>query len=179
MLLYSPTVYRTEKVGDLSECKTLLLGIGNTLLSDEGVGVHLVRYLEREFPGRAAWTCLDGGTLSFTLAAEVGRHPYLIALDAAATGGPPGTLRLFEGAEMDRYLSGGRRSVHEVGLCDLLDMARLAGDLPLRRALLGIEPASLGWGEDLTPAVAAVLPEAARQVVGLIARWEREAAHNN
>jgi hydrogenase maturation protease len=169
-------VYSTEKAGDLSECKTLLLGIGNTLLSDEGVGVHLVRHLERQFPDQPGWTCLDGGTLSFTLAAELGRHPRLIALDAANTGGPPGTIRLFEGPAMDLYLTGGRRSVHEVGLCDLLDMARLAGDLPPRRALLGIEPASLDWGEALTPALAAALPEAARQVLALLARWDAEEA---
>jgi len=160
----------------LSERKTLLLGTGNTLLRDEGVGVHLVRNLERQLAGRPGVTCLDGGTLSFTLAAELGRHPRLIALDAAATGGPPGTVRLFEGAEMDRYLARGRRSVHEVGLSDLLDMARLAGDLPVRRALLGIEPASLEWGEELSPAVAQALPKAAQRVLELIDRWEKEDA---
>jgi len=155
----------------LSVPRTLILGIGNTLLSDEGVGVHLIRRLERQAAHRPELTLLDGGTLSFTLAAELGSHGALVAVDAAATDGPPGTVRLYEGEAMDRYLAGGRRSVHEVGLSDLLDMARLVGDLPSHRALLGIQPASLDWGETLSPEVEAALPEAVEQLFALLDRW--------
>jgi len=88
---------------------TLILGIGNNLLTDEGVGVHVVRYLEEHHGDVAGVTFLDGGTLSFTLAEPIAEHDNLIVVDAARFGEPPGTVRCLEGAEMDRYLTGNRR----------------------------------------------------------------------
>jgi hydrogenase maturation protease len=72
---------------------------------------------------------------------------------------------------MDRYLFGNRQSVHEVGLTDLFDIARLSDTFPSRRALVGIEPASLDWGDQLSPSLQAVVPEAANQVLRLIHSW--------
>lgn len=72
---------------------------------------------------------------------------------------------------MDGYLKGNRRSVHEVGLADLLDIARLSDHYPERRALVGIEPESMDWGEQPSPAVAAVIAEAAGEVMSLIETW--------
>jgi hydrogenase maturation protease len=73
---------------------------------------------------------------------------------------------------MDRFLrSTRRRTVHEVGLIDLLDMARLEGCLPRRRALLCIQPCRIDWSDALSAPVAQVLPEAARQARELLRRW--------
>ena len=73
---------------------------------------------------------------------------------------------------MDEFLtSTRRRSVHEVGLIDLLDMARLQGCLPRRRALLCIQPCRIDWSETLSTSVARALPEAARQAQVLLQRW--------
>lgn len=150
---------------------TLILGIGNNLLTDEGVGVHVVRYLERHHPRQAGITCLDGGTLSFTLAEPIAAHDNLIVVDAARLGEPPGTVRCLQGDAMDRYLTGNRASVHEVGLVDLLDIARLSATFPSRRALIGIEPASLDWGDAPSDEVAPAIAEAARMALALALDW--------
>lgn len=152
---------------------TLVLGIGNNLLTDEGLGVHAVRYLETHHPDEPGLTYLDGGTLSFTLAEPIAEHDNLIVVDAARFGESPGTVRCLEGDEMDRYLTGNRASVHEVGLMDLFDIARLSETFPDQRALIGVEPAELGWGEYLSPAVAPSLPRVAALVLELTARWRQ------
>jgi len=61
-----------------------------------------------------------------------------------------------------------------VGLTDLLDIARLSGHYPTARALVGIEPGGLDWGEEPTPAVARAVPEAARLVMDLIGKWAQQ-----
>ena len=150
---------------------TLVLGIGNTLLSDEGVGIHIVEYLAAHHGDKNHVTCLDGGTLSFVLADAIAEHDNLIVVDAARLGEAAGTVRCFEGADMDRYLTGNRCSVHEVGLTDLLDIARLSGTFPEHRALIGVQPHSLEWGEALSERVVPAVGSAARQVLVLLQRW--------
>jgi hydrogenase maturation protease len=150
---------------------TLVLGIGNNLLTDEGVGIHVVRYLEAHHPDEPGLTYLDGGTLSFTLAEPIAEHDALIVVDAARFNEPPGTVRCLEGDKMDRYLTGNRQSVHEVGLTDLLDIARLSDTYPTRRALIGIEPHSLDWGEEPSPAVAPSVAQAAALVLRTARSW--------
>jgi hydrogenase maturation protease len=150
---------------------TLILGIGNNLLSDEGVGVHVAWYLHEHHPDTPGVTFLDGGTLSFTLAEPIAGHDNLIVVDAARLGEPAGTVRCLEGEDMDRYLTGNRHSVHEVSLTDLLDIARLSGTLPQHRALIGIEPASLDWGDRPSAAVAGTIAPVAQMALALAARW--------
>ncbi len=75
---------------------------------------------------------------------------------------------------MDQQLSGKGKSVHEVSLADLMDIARLSDTLPWRRALVGIEPAEMGWGDSLTPAVEAAVPQAMDNVRALVERWSSE-----
>ena len=149
-----------------------MLGIGNTLLSDEGIGIHVLNYLREHHPNLAGVTYLDGGTLSFTLAGEVEEADNLIVLDAALLKAEPGTVRTFAGADMDRYLGTAKRSVHEVGLLDLLDIARLTNALPANRALVAIQPQELGWGERPSDSVAAAVPRAAAEVLALLQAWE-------
>ena len=152
---------------------TLVLGIGNTLLTDEGVGVHAVRYLEDHHADVPDTHYLDGGTLSFTLAGSIENARNLIVIDAAQLDTNPGTVRTFVGADMDRFLSGNtKRSVHEVGLMDLLSIARLADHLPENRALIGIQPGNIDWGENPTAPVQAALPIACQHAVNLINQWQ-------
>lgn len=150
---------------------TLILGIGNNLLTDEGIGVHVVQYLEKHHADTPDVTFLDGGTLSFTLAEPMAEHDNLIVVDAARLGEPAGTIKCLEGEDMDRYLKGNRASVHEVGLVDLFDISRLSGTFPKNRALIGVEPESLGWGDYPSPAVAPAIAGAARRALDLAARW--------
>jgi len=157
----------------IKNATTLVLGLGNTLLSDEAVGIEVIRRLE--LAADLEQVCfLDGGTLGFTLAVPIADHPRLIVVDAARMGKPPGTTRIFEEEAMDRQLGGKGKSVHEVSLADLMDMARLAGTLPLRRALVGIEPAAVDWGDTLTAAVETAVPMAMDAIRALIHRWNVE-----
>lgn len=166
---------------DKSFNSTLILGIGNTLLSDEGVGVHVIRAIAKDLAESLNEhdhiQIIDGGTLSFTLLADVQSHDNLIAIDAAQLKAAPGEMKCFAGPEMDRYLRSGRKSVHEVGLSDLLDMARLSNHLPKNRALIGIQPASTDWGEQLTHMVAAAVPKAVTQAYGLLKQWDAFNGH--
>ena len=149
----------------------LVLGIGNSLLSDEGVGVHAIRSLEMDVPLPGV-QYLDGGTLSFTLAGTIEDSEQLIVVDAAELGAPAGTVRCFEGVAMDGFLGSNRkRSVHEVGLIDLMAIVALQGRLPARRALIGVQPEITGWGERPSQAVADAIPAACDIARGLIREW--------
>lgn len=151
---------------------SLVLGFGNLLLSDDGAGVQILAQL-RLLPGSQSALFIDAGTLSFSLLPYIEAASSLLAIDAADIGGSPGAIGLYEGAAMDAFLrSTRRRTVHEVGLIDLMDMARLSGCLPPRRALLCIQPGRIDWSEQLSPPVTAALPEAARQASALIERWQ-------
>ena len=151
--------------------RTLVLGIGNILLGDEGAGVHVVQHLARAYADDDRVNCLDGGTLSFSLTADIQDHDHLIVVDAALLNEKPGSVKCFEDSAMDRYLGSVRRSVHEVSLLDLMDMARLTGSLPEHRALVGIEPEFIDWSETPSAAVSTAIPVAAEQIQELIAKW--------
>ncbi len=153
--------------------RILVLGLGNDLLTDEAVGIRVIRHLAERQPRPEGVDLLDGGTLSFTLAGPIAAATGLIVVDAARLGATPGTVGVFEDEAMDRKLAGACSSVHEVGLTDLLDIARLTDSLPPRRCLVGIEPAEIGWGSALTPAVESAVPAAAARVVEIIERWRR------
>ena len=149
--------------------KTLVLGIGNVLLSDDGAGVHVARKLAQDLAGSEDVEVIDGGTLSFTLAPLISAAQRLIILDATELGLPPGAVQTFVGSEVDSLFGRARLTVHEVNLRDVLDIARLTDGLPAERALVGIQPASLGWGMEPTAAVSSALESAASCVVELLA----------
>jgi hydrogenase maturation protease len=156
--------------------KTLVLGIGNTLLADEGIGVHVLQALAAHLGTRADVTLIDGGTLSFTLAGPIAEAEALIVVDAANLRAEPGAWALLEGDEMDAFLTGNRKaSVHEVGLADLRAIALLAGHWPEKRAMLAIQPHTVDWGEAPTPPVAAVIPAVCDAIVKQIGDWQRAA----
>jgi hydrogenase maturation protease len=152
----------------------MVLGIGNTLLQDEGAGVHAMRQLQHEFAGCADVEFIDGGTLSFSLAGPIGETECLLVIDAAELGEKPGTVRVFCDAEMDRFLGANRkRSVHEVGLLDLLAVSLLTGSLPAQRVMVGIQPGTLDWGETPSAAVMAALPTACSRAREHILAWQK------
>ena len=155
---------------------TLILGIGNTLLCDEGVGIHALNLLQLYHPDLPNLTYVDGGTLSFTLAAYIEDCDNLIVFDAAELKAPAGTVRAMVGLEMDEFLGAARRSPHEVGLLDLFDIARLTESLPTNRALIGIQPQHIGWGMSPTEPVESALPVAVNEAEELLVRWNQLSA---
>ena len=140
---------------DTQRANVLILGIGNLLLSDEGVGVHAVRCLsERELPPGVE--VLDGGTSGADLVDHLEGRTKVVVIDAASGDGPPGTVYRCEARELIEQE--GALSLHEFGLADSLHMAERLGCAPKRVIVLGVQPATLEPGLELSPEVSAVLP---------------------
>ena len=126
-------------LADVSAAQTLVLGLGNILLTDDGVGVHVLRALcglQYEGVIDPKIALCDGGTIGLALLSEVETSGALIAIDATEMHAPPGAVRSFVGKEMDAQLAGPKRTAHEVALADLMMAANLAGKAPPRRALM-------------------------------------------
>lgn len=156
--------------------KTLVLGIGNTLLTDEGIGIRVLQALEPELANWPDVTLLDGGTLSFTLAGPIAETDALIVVDAANIKRQPGGWRLLEGEAMDAFLMSDRKAtVHEVGLTDLRAIAILSGHWPEKRALLAIQPERVEWGEQPSAAVAAAIAPVCDAIIEQIRAWQHVA----
>lgn len=151
-----------------------MLGVGNPIMSDDGVGLRLLSALASLEPPLDGVEYVDAGTLSFLLLPRIEDCESLLLLDAARFGGPAGEFRAVDGARMDEFLKSSSCSVHEVGLRDLLDAARLTEALPARRALVGIEPGRVAWGESLSPAVEASIPAAVTLARSILERWSRD-----
>lgn len=156
---------------------TLMLGIGNALLSDEGAGVHALNLFQSYHPEQVNLTFVDGGTLSFTLAAFIEDCDNLIVFDAAELKAPAGTVKTMAGHDMDAFLGAARRSPHEVGLLDLFDIARLTESLPENRALIGIQPRSIEWGMSPTAPVERALTTAVAEAERLLVGWKQLPPH--
>jgi hydrogenase maturation protease len=136
--------------------KPLILGVGNLLMGDEGVGVAAIRYLETKgFANRAE--LVDGGTSGFHLLGLFRDRQHIILIDAATDGKPIGTVSLIH----PRYASDfpPTLTAHDIGLKDLLESAALLGDLP-EVDLITVSIGDLGlMTMELSPAVAAALPQ--------------------
>jgi hydrogenase maturation protease len=164
-----------KSLAEVPVTRSVVLGIGNVLLTDEGAGVHAARLIAQRLAGRTCVQVLDGGTLSFTLEPVIAGADRLIVLDAMQLGAPPGTVQRFLDAEVDEVLGRARLSVHEIGLRDVLEISRLADSCPRQRALVGIQPASLDWGTEPTAPVVAALEIASKMTLGLLDAWPERA----
>jgi len=147
-----------------------VVGIGNNLLQDDGVGIHALHHYEAHH-AEPDVCCLDAGTVGLALMDRLANLQGLVAVDAMRLGKPPGTVTVLEGEAMDRHLRNHHGSVHELGLSDILDALRLCGDLPANRALVGIEPESVDWGTEPTSKVAAAIPSATARIRDLVLTW--------
>lgn len=153
--------------------RTLILGIGNTLLTDEGIGIHVLNELRAQGRLEDNVDYLDGGTLSFTLATPIESADQFIVIDASELKQPAGSVALYEDEAMDTFItSGNKKSVHEVGLADVMSIAMLNGNLPAKRALIGIQPDTIDWGDQPTESVRKAIPQACQQVKELLRRWQ-------
>lgn len=151
--------------------QVVVLGVGNNLLTDEGAGIHAALKFQEQYGHLPGVRVVDGGTLSFTLSEHIDDADLLIVFDAARLSLPAGSVRVFADDEMDRFLDQGQRSVHEVGLSDLMAMSHLRNRLPIRRALVGVQPEYLGWGEQLTPAVDGAVAVMVEKAHALLCDW--------
>lgn len=150
---------------------TVVIGLGNPLMSDEGVGV---RVLERLRAGGLpeAVEAMDLGTSGMAVLHAIAGRERAVFIDCACMGCAPGTLRRFVPDEVRSRKVATRLSLHEGDLVNTLALSRRLGECPAEVVLFGIEPAEMGPGLDLSPALAANVDRYAEAV-----RRELEAAH--
>jgi hydrogenase maturation protease len=150
-----------------------VLGVGNLLRTDEGVGVHAVRVLAgRRRDDSPDVDFLDGGTLGLNLLPYVEEASSLLILDAIDGGYSPGTV-IELAADAIPLFAGIKLSEHQVTLQEVLGLARIRGRFPLRLMLIGMQPGDLATGDVLSPIAAAALPEMVARVEKVLAEWRK------
>jgi hydrogenase maturation protease len=150
--------------------RTLVLGLGNVLLHDEGIGVWVAESLRRRFEFPASVTVLEGGTLGLDLLPRLDGVERLLLIDAVGLGSAPGSTLRLEGDKVPAVLDV-KISPHQVGIQDLLAAARLMGAEPGQVVLWGMEPERLDPGAGFSPRVAEALPELQAEVLEELRRW--------
>jgi len=134
------------------ERKIAVLGLGNILLSDEGVGVHAANALKSRFTFSPLVDIIDGGTMGLDLLPLFQERDRILIIDAVDFRKSPGHTGTVEGDAVSSVLNT-KLSVHHIGLADLLFTAKLTRETPLELCLVGIQPESLDTGLDLTDCV--------------------------
>lgn len=137
--------------------ETLILGLGNTIMSDDGIGPLVIENVRQDIVLPPGVTLLDGGTLGLDLLPHLEQVERLIILDAVEIGQPAGTCVRLEGDQVPMALET-KLSPHQMGMKDLLAVAQLMGQLPAEIILLGVQPQVLEMGTELSPPVAAAVP---------------------
>lgn len=148
----------------------LVLGLGNILLSDEGIGVWVAESLRRRFEFPAEVTVLEGGTLGLDLLPRLEGVERLLLIDAVTLGRAPGDLVRLEGEEVPAVLDV-KVSTHQLGVQDLLATARLMGSEPQQVVLWGMEPGRLEPGTGFSVGVREALAGLEAAVVDELHRW--------
>ncbi len=154
--------------------RVLVLGVGNILRTDEGFGPHAANELNRRFELAPGTTAIDGGTSAMELLEDMAGVDLLLILDAVASGRPPGSIVRLAGEEVPRFFTS-KMSPHQVGIADVLASLALTGESPGETVIIGVEPASLELGMELSPAVAAAVPRVIDMAVGEMRRVGAEA----
>jgi len=155
----------------------LVLGIGNLLIGDEGVGCLTVEELNRRYDLPPSVECVDGGTAGFELLNILDSKEHVILIDALRDDRPPGTVIMVEGEQVPRAFHA-RTTPHQLGICDVLAAAQLTDIMPRHLTLYGIEPKQLDVGIGLSPEVQAGMEKTIRAVVDQLRHLGYEVKRN-
>ena len=148
----------------------LVLGIGNSLMNDDALGVTAVEQLKARFHFPAGVIVVDGGTLGLDLLPMLEDVRKRLIIDAIDMGAVPGDLFRLAGEEVPRAFAS-KLSVHQMGVQDLLAVAELQGHVPEELVVWGVQPGSIEMEMQLTPAVAAALVPLLDGVIGELLGW--------
>lgn len=142
--------------------KILVLGIGNILLRDEGVGVFGLLWLEKNWKFSHNVTLLDGGTLGMKLVEPIGEADHLVVLDTVQIGLSPGTVTRLSYEDLKIRIAG-KNSLHQVNFSETLAYAEMLDMLPKKISIVGIEAENMTpWAVELTPRVRESFPQFCR-----------------
>jgi len=138
--------------------RVVILGVGNILLTDEGVGVHAVNALLDGYDLPAEVEVIDGGTSGMDCLDQVSEADHLLIADCMRSKQEPGTITRLTGSQIPAFFKT-RISPHQVGLSDMLGALNIHDMLPKNIVLIGVEPMSMSLGMELSPEVAPILPK--------------------
>lgn len=155
---------------DGSPIKTLILGVGNLLMSDEGVGVHVIQRLRTDYHLPEQVQILDGGTLGMDLLYYLEGVENLLLIDAVQARKEPGALVRLEGDEVPAFLSI-KVSPHQLGIPDMLAAAKLKDVFPQRIVLWGVQPELMEIGLDLSPKVESQVGTIIQNILYQLQAW--------
>jgi hydrogenase maturation protease len=148
----------------------IVIGVGNVLHRDDGLGVHVVRQLREAGAAPPGVELVDGGTAGLMLLPHLAGAARVVIVDAIAVGAAPGTLVRLAGDDVPAGLADGR-TPHGVGLLDLLGAARLTGAWPDELVVHGAQPGSTELGTELSAPVAACLDALVGRVADELRGW--------
>jgi hydrogenase maturation protease len=154
------------------EQKITILGIGNTLFSDEGVGIHLLPLLEEELKNDHNIEIIEGLTDGMRLLGPVEDTENLIIIDAINAGKEPGSIITLAGDEIPAYF-GIKMSIHQLGFQEVLMAAKLRDRYPKQIVMLGMQPTSLELGLELTETNQKKLSELRHAVINQVKQWRK------
>lgn len=145
-----------------------VLGMGNLLLGDDGLGPEVVGFLRAHYRFPEDVECEDVGTPGLDLTPYLSGREAVILVDTVAAEAPPGTVRIYRREEIATALVSNRLSPHDPGLAECVATLELAGDAPGQLFVVGVVPEACETGIGLSPSVRATVPKAARKVVGIL-----------
>jgi hydrogenase maturation protease len=148
----------------------LVLGLGNTIMTDDGFGVRVLEALLSRCRFHGEITLLDGGTLGLDLLPCLEEVDRLLIIDVLEMHSLPGTVFRREGGEVPRAFAS-KLSVHQVGIQELLAVSELLGHLPQDVVVWGVQPECIEMGTELTATVAAALEPVVTGVLEELRKW--------
>ncbi len=150
--------------------KVCVIGVGNILMQDEGVGPKVAEILRNNYTFQPNIEIIDGGTLGLDLLPYIENYKKILLIDVVNFQEKPGFIKILKGEEIPPYLKT-KLSVHHVGVQDLLEVARLMDIMPEELILVGIQPESIDLGLDLTPTIAGRLNLLIEEVLKILESW--------
>jgi hydrogenase maturation protease len=144
--------------------RIVVLGVGNTLLSDEGIGVRVVEKLQQDYDLPPEVVVIDGGTTGMEMLDDLSKSDHIVIIDAVRGGKAPASIIKLTGDQVPVFFKT-KLSPHQIGLSDVLATLAFIGEQPGGVTVIGVEPVSLETGMALTPQVEARLPEVLELVI--------------
>jgi hydrogenase maturation protease len=150
--------------------RKVVLGLGNLLNRDEGLGVQALKLLDAQLGQQTALELLDGGVLGLNLLMIVEECSHLLILDAVNIGKPAGSVVELRKEQIPLY-AGVKLSQHQVTFQEVLGLANIRGYLPEHLHLVGIQPDDLSIGLELSPVVKRAMPEVVNRAILVLKNW--------
>jgi len=140
--------------------RAAVVGVGNLLLRDDGIGIHAVRLLEKKYQIDQDKTAIvDAGTAGIYMAPVIETSSHIFVIDAVKLKAPPGTIKVFNEEELKAASVHTRMSPHQVGILEILELCRLRLEKPPQVKFITMVPKDISPGTELSPEITKNLPE--------------------